>query len=174
MLMTSGLNFGLKRTLPHLVGVSLGFPFLVLCMGFGLGGIFKAFPIFYVVLKYAGAAYMLYLAWAIAVSNPHAENAKARKRPFKFIEAALFQWVNPKAWIMAVGAVSAYDAIAPYPFNALIIAGIFCVLGFSSSFTWACFGRGLQHLLKTPKLLRAFNILMALLLVASIYPVLKE
>jgi len=174
MMMTSGLNFGLKRSLPHIFGVTLGFPLLVLLTGIGLGGLFKAFPIFYIILKYAGAAYMLYLAWAIAVSAPGTENTKARKRPFTFIEAALFQLVNPKAWIMAIGSISTYDAIAVYSMNAFIISGVFCLLGFGSSFTWTGFGTGLQHLLKNIKVVRAFNIVMALLLVASIYPILRE
>ncbi len=174
MLMTSGLNFGLKRTLPHLFGVILGFTFLTLCMGLGLGGLFKAFPLFYTILKYAGAAYMLYLAWAIAVSDTKVKKTAARKRPFTFVEAAAFQWVNPKAWIMVVGSVSTYSVIAVYPLNAFIIAGTFCLIGIGSSFTWAAFGTGLQHLLKNPRIVRAFDIAMALLLVASIYPVLRE
>jgi threonine/homoserine/homoserine lactone efflux protein len=174
MLMTSGLNFGLKRTLPHLFGVILGFTFLTLCMGLGLGGLFRAFPVLYTILKYAGSAYMLYLAWAIAASDTKAKKTAARKRPFTFIEAAAFQWVNPKAWIMAVGAISTYAVIALYPFNAFIISGVFCVIGFGSSFLWAGFGTGLQHLLKNPKIVRTFNITMALLLAASIYPILRE
>jgi threonine/homoserine/homoserine lactone efflux protein len=174
MLMASGLNFGLRRTLPHLFGVILGFTFLTLCMGLGLGGLFKAFPVFYTILKYAGAAYMLYLAWAIAMSSSKVKKTAARKRPFTFIEAAAFQWVNPKAWIMAVGSVSTYSMIAIYPFNAFVISGVFCVIGIFSSFTWAGFGTGLQPLLKNPKIVHAFNIAMALLLVASIYPIFKE
>jgi len=174
MLMTSGLNFGLKRTLPQLFGTFLGFTFLTLCVGLGLGGIFKAFPILYIILKYAGAAYMLYLAWVIAASDPHVKKTTARKRPFTFIEAAAFQWVNPKAWIMAVGSISTYAAIATYPLNAFVISGVFCVVGIFSSLTWAGFGTGLKHLLKNPKIVRAFDIAMALLLVASIYPVLRE
>jgi len=174
MLMTSGLNFGLKRTLPHLFGVFLGFAFLTLCIGLGLGGLFKAFPILYTIFKYAGAAYMLYLAWAIAASDTKAKKTAARKRPLTFIEGAAFQWVNPKAWIMVIGAVSTYNTIAIYPFNTLIISGVFCLIGASSSLTWAGFGTGLQHLLKNPKIVRAFDIMMALLLLASVYPVLRE
>jgi threonine/homoserine/homoserine lactone efflux protein len=174
MLMTSGLNFGLKRTLPLIFGVFLGFTFLTLCVGLGLGGLFKAFPVLYTILKYGGVAYMLYLAWAIASSSTKAKKAATRKRPFTFIEAAALQWVNPKGWIMVIGAVSAYAAIATYPFNAFVISGTFCVIGFFSSLAWAGFGTGLQYLLKNPKIVRAFDIAMALLLVASIYPILMD
>jgi threonine/homoserine/homoserine lactone efflux protein len=174
MLMTSGLNFGMKRTWPHLWGVVLGFTFLTFCIGLGLGGLFKAFPLLYTVLKYAGAAYMLYLAYAIASSDPAAKSGTARKRPLTFIEGAAFQWVNPKAWIAVIGAISAYDKIALYPFNALIVSAAFGLAGFFSCVAWAGFGTGLQPLLKNPKLVRAFNIVMALLLVASVLPILKE
>ena len=127
MLMTSGLNFGFRRTLPHLFGVFHGFTLLTLCIGLGLGGLFTAFPILYTILKYAGAAYMLYLAWTIAMSDTKAKKTAARKRPFTFIEAAAFQWVNPKAWIAIVGAISTYASIAIYPLNAFIICGVFGV-----------------------------------------------
>lgn len=174
MLMTSGLNFGLRRTLPHQAGVFLGFAFLTLCIGLGLGGLFKAFPILYTILKWAGAAYMLYLAWAIAISDTKVKRTIVRKRPLTFIEGAAFQWVNPKAWIAVIGAISTYDTIALYPLNAFVIAATFCMVGFCSSLTWAGFGTGLQPLLKNPKIVRAFNMAMALLLIASIFPILKE
>lgn len=174
MLMTSGLNFGFRRTLPHQFGVFLGFAFLTLCIGLGLGGLFKAFPILYIALKYAGALYMLYLAWAIAASDTKAKRTISRKRPLTFIEGAAFQWVNPKGWITVIGAVSTYDTIALYPFNAVVIAATFTVVGFFSSLTWAGFGSGLQPLMKNPRIVRAFNIAMALLLLVSILPILKE
>lgn len=174
MLMTSGLNFGLRRTLPHLFGVDLGFAFLVFCTGVGLGGLFKMFPSAYIILKYAGAAYMLYLAYVIAMSDPHAPKANARKKPFTFVQAAAFQWVNAKAWIMAVGAISTYAPVAPYPYNAALIAGIFGLFGAASSFSWASFGLAMQRFLKHPKIIRAFNLGMALLLIVSILPIFWE
>ena len=173
MLMASGLNFGLKRTLPHLFGVDGGFAFMILCAGLGLGGVFKAFPVVYLILKYAGATYMVYLAWTIARSDPH-PGKNTRKKPFTFLQSAAFQWVNGKAWIMVVGAISTYAAVAPYPYNAILIAGIFGLFGLASSFMWAAFGLALQKFLKHPKWLHAFNILMALLLVASLYPVFAD
>ena len=106
MLMTSGLNFGFARTLPHCFGVSLGFGFMVLVVGFGLGALFAAYPVLYQVLKYVGAAYLLYLAWRIATAT--GVHGDSRARPFTFFQAAAFQWVNAKGWVMAVGAVTAY------------------------------------------------------------------
>ena len=170
MLMTSGLNFGFRRGLPHLLGVVLGFTLMVLIVGFGLGAIFEASPLLYSVLKYAGAVYLVYLAWQIAVSPPPRAGESAG-RPIGFLKAAAFQWINPKAWVMAIGAVSAYAAVAPFPLNVLVIAGLYCVLGIASSGTWLGFGVALQQVLNNPKAVRAFNVTMAVLLVASLYPI---
>ena len=174
MLMASGLNFGIRRTLPHLFGVVLGYAFLVLCVGLGLGGLFTAWPLAYTILKYAGVAYLLFLAWKIAGADPHAPKTSHRQKPLNFIQGAAFQWVNVKGWVMAVGAVSTYAAIAPYPYNVLLLSAIFGTVGIGSTFTWAIFGTTLQHLLKNPRHTRIFNIVMAILLVASIYPVFTE
>ena len=174
MLMTSGLNFGFRRGLPHLFGVTLGFSVMVLIVGFGLGAIFEAWPLLYAALKYAGAAYLIYLAWQIAVSVPPAPGRESAGRPIGFLQAAAFQWVNPKAWVMAVGAVSTYAAVAPFPLNVIVIAALFCALGLASSGTWLGFGTALQRLLKDRRAVRAFNIVMALLLVASLYPILAD
>ena len=117
-----GLNFGFSRTLPHAFGVALGFGFLVLVVGLGLGAVFAAYPAIYSVLKFAGAAYLLYLAWRIAM-GPVAGGG--RGRPLTFIEGAAFQWINPKGWVMAIGAVTAYAAIAGFPVNMVLIAALF-------------------------------------------------
>src|SRR5262245_35169175 len=101
MLMASGLNFGFRRGLPHLWGVALGFAVMVLAVGLGLGALFAAYPAAYTVLKYVGAAYLLYLAWQIASASPHEEGGDPRGRPITFLEAAAFQWLNPKGWVMA-------------------------------------------------------------------------
>ena len=174
MLMTSGLNFGFRRGLPHLLGVVIGFTVMVLLVGFGLGAVFEASPLLYAVLKYAGAAYLLYLAWEIAVSDPSRTGGQVGSRPMGFVKAAAFQWVNPKAWVMAVGAVSTYAAVAAFPLNIVIIAALFGVLGFASSGTWLGFGSTLQRVLKQPRAVRIFNIVMALLLVASLVPILMD
>jgi threonine/homoserine/homoserine lactone efflux protein len=174
MLMTSGLNFGFRRGLPRLWGVALGFGVMVLAVGLGLGALFAAYPAAYTVLKYAGAAYLLYLAWQIATAGPIEEGGEARGRPITFLEAAAFQWLNPKGWVMAVGAVSAYAAVAAFPFNVLLMSFLFGSLGILSSATWLGFGTGLKRLLTSPRVVRAVNIAMALALVASLWPILAD
>ena len=174
MLMTSGLNFGFRRGLPHLWGVALGFGVMVLAVGLGLGALFAAYPAAYTVLKYAGAAYLLYLAWQIATAGAIEVGGEARGRPITFLEAAAFQWLNPKGWVMAVGAVSAYAAVAAFPFNVLLMSFLFGSLGILSSATWLGFGTGLKRLLTSPRAVRAVNIAMALALVASLWPILAD
>ena len=171
MLMASGLNFGFKKAIPHLLGVVLGFSLMVLVVGLGLGAIFAARPELYVALKYAGAVYLLYLAWQIAASLPPDARRRSSDPPIGFVKAAAFQWINPKAWVMAVGAISTYATVAPFPFNVIIISTLFCILGFASGSTWLGFGAVLQRALKDQRAVRAFNIVMALLLVASLYPI---
>jgi threonine/homoserine/homoserine lactone efflux protein len=173
MLMATGLNFGFRRGLPHLWGVALGFGVMVLAVGLGLGAVFAAYPAAYAVLKYAGALYLLYLAWQIATAGP-VEGGEARGRPIAFLEAAAFQWLNPKGWVMAVGAVSAYAAVAAFPFNVLLMAFLFGSLGIFSSATWLGFGTALQRLLTSPRAVQAVNVAMALLLVASLWPILAD
>ena len=174
MLMTSGLNFGFRRGLPHLWGVSLGFAVMVLAVGLGLGAVFRLYPVLYTVLKYVGAAYLLYLAWQIATSGPMEEGGPERSRPITFLQGAAFQWVNPKGWVMAVGAISTYAAVAAFPSNVLLIAGLFGALGILSSATWLGFGTALKRLLKSPLTVRVVNVGMALLLVASLWPILAD
>jgi len=174
MLMTSGLNFGFRRGLPHLWGVALGFAVMVLAVGIGLGALFQAYPTAYTVLKYVGAIYLLYLAWQIATSGPPEEDEAAGGRPITFLQGAAFQWLNPKGWVMAVGAVSTYAAVAAFPNNVLLIAFLFGSLGILSSATWLGFGTGLKRLLTSPRAVRTVNIAMALLLVASLWPILGD
>jgi len=174
MLMTSGLNFGVRRGMPHLLDVVVGFTVMVLIVGFGLGAIFDAWPLLYLVLKYAGAAYLLYLAWQIAVSPPPGQGGVAAGNPIRFFQAVAFQWVNPKSWVMAVSSVSTYAAVAPFPLNVVVIAALYGVLGLASAGTWLGFGVALQRVLTDPRAVRAFNVTMALLLVASLYPIFAD
>ena len=174
MLMSSGLNFGFRRGLPHLWGVALGFAVMVLAVGLGLGAVFQAIPALYTVLKYVGAAYLLYLAWQIATAGPPEQEGAAHGRPITFLEGAAFQWVNPKGWVMAVGAVSTYAAVATFPGNMLLITFLFGTLGILSSATWLGFGTSLRQLLKSPRTVRAVNIGMAVLLVASLWPIFAD
>jgi threonine/homoserine/homoserine lactone efflux protein len=174
MLLTSGLNFGFRRTVPHVLGVTFGFGVLVAIMGLGVGSVFAAWPALYTALKYVGAAYLLYLAWAIAMSGGVDDKGETRGRPLSFLGGAVFQWVNVKGLIMAIGAVTTYSAIAPYPYNIVALSLIFTLVGFFSSATWTLFGTWLRRLLSTPRAVRVFNVCMALLLAASLYPVLFE
>jgi threonine/homoserine/homoserine lactone efflux protein len=174
MLMTSGLNFGAGRTVPHLFGVCLGFAAMVAGVGFGLGTLFQTWPALYPILKYAGATYLLYLAWKIANAGPVNTSDGTAGTPMTFLQAVAFQWVNPKAWVMAVGAISAYGAVATFPSNVLIMSSLYGVLGFASGTTWLGFGLALQRIIKNPANVRLFNIIMALLLVASLYPIFAE
>lgn len=174
MLLASGLNFGMRRTWPHVAGVSFGFAFLVVAMGLGLGAVFTAYPVLQIVLKYAGAAYLVYLAIAIARSSPADPDAAVQRRPMTFFGAALFQWVNVKGWVIAIGSITAYSAIADYPWNVLIQASLLLTIGLVSSTSWALFGSALQSLVKSPAAYRVFNVAMAALLLASLYPVLRQ
>ena len=126
MLATSGLNFGFRRTIPHLLGVSIGFTLMVFLVGVGLGSVFQQVPALYTVLKHAGAAYLLYLAWKIANAG-EMKDGVSRARPMTFLQAAAFQWVNPKAWVMAVGIIATYTPQASF-FANLVIATVVCGL----------------------------------------------
>lgn len=164
MLAASGATFGWRLTVPHALGVALGFPLMVFLIALGLGEIFQRSEILQTGLTWGGFAVMLYLAWRIATAN--AATAHSRTRPLRFHEAAAFQWVNPKAWVMAIG-VSATYARGDDPISdAAIIAAVFVLAGLTSSQTWAVFGAGIGQALGTGTRLRAFNITMALLLVA--------
>ncbi|MGV8841350.1 MAG: LysE family translocator [Bauldia sp.] len=171
MLLSSGLTFGFRRTIPHMLGVAIGHPAMVLAIGFGLGEVFQRVPAAYTVLKVAGAVYMLYLAWRIATSGE--VKAKAGDaRPLSFVQAALFQWVNPKGVVMAVTAVSLYTVRDDYTASLLIAALAFLLTNLLSVTTWTAFGSVLQRFLSDPRAVRWFNIVMAILLVLSLVPML--
>jgi threonine/homoserine/homoserine lactone efflux protein len=174
MLMTSGLNFGLRRTWPHIAGVTIGFAFLVAVVGFGMGAVFTSYPLLQSILKYAGAAYLVYLAFLIARSGPPDTQQDSSRRPLTFWEAALFQWINVKGWIIAAGTVTTYAAFAVYPWNIVAMVMLILVFACSSALTWTLFGTSLQMLVRSPRAVRIFNWIMAALLLASLYPVLIE
>ncbi|MBX8512886.1 LysE family translocator [Pseudomonas cichorii] len=174
MLLASGVNFGFQRTLPHMAGISIGFFVLILSVGFGLGGLFKTWPVLYTILRYVGAAYLLYLAWKIATSGPTSDSSEQRGDPLGFLPAALFQWVNPKAWVMAIGAISTYTPVEGYFINVLVIASVFALIGLPCVCIWAGFGSLLRNVLRDPLKLRIFNGVMAVLLVVSLYPLVLE
>jgi threonine/homoserine/homoserine lactone efflux protein len=170
MLMASGANFGFRRTLPHMLGVGIGFTVMVALVGVGLVQVFDAFPATYAALKAISVIYMLYLAWKIANAAPPRTDAAAGT-PLTFLQAALFQWVNPKAWAMALTATAVYAPSRSLGAVALV-ALIFGAVNLPSVGSWVALGQELRRFLTRPARLRAFNLVMALLLVASLYPVL--
>ena len=176
MLLSSGLTYGFRPTIPHIMGITVGFAFMVGAVGLGLGTIFIAYPVLQTILKYAGVAYLIYLAWAIAMSEPPSADQDKRRegRPMTFWGAAMFQWVNAKGWVMVIGTITAYAAIAAYPWNIAIQVGLSLILGILSCTAWALFGTALRPILTSRRAVRAFNIVMAVLLLASLYPVFMD
>ena len=174
MLLSSGLNFGFRHSLPHIAGVAIGFAFMVAAVGLGLGAIFIAFPVLQTALKYAGAAYLIYLAAVIAMSDPDTPWLVGQSRPMTFWGAALFQWVNAKGWVMVIGTITAYAGIAGFPWNIAIQTALSLLLGVLSCATWTLFGSSLRPLLTSTRAVRAFNIVMAILLLASLYAVFMD
>jgi threonine/homoserine/homoserine lactone efflux protein len=166
MLLASGANFGFRRTVPHMLGISLGHAVMVAGVGLGIMALFERFPLAHRLLTVASVACMLWLAWKIANAAPPAPG-KPGGRPFSFLQAAAFQWVNPKAWAMAMGAITLYaparDAAA-----IAVVAGVFAAVNLPSVGLWAAAGQGLRGWLAAPARLRAFNWTMAALLVASL------
>lgn len=171
MLMASGANYGYTRTIPHMLGVALGFTLMVTLVGIGLMQVFDRYPVTYDLLRVFSVLYLLYLAWRIATAAaPHA-GEPARGRPFTFLQAAAFQWVNPKAWTMALTAISVY-APSHSLYASVLVAGVFGAVNLPCINVWTVLGIQLRRLLNNPMRLRVFNIGMALLLVGSLYPVL--
>lgn len=172
MLMASGTNFGLVRTVPHMLGVTIGFVVMVVLMGAGLASVFAAFPVAHTVLKVVSLVYLLYLAWKIATAPaPQAAAQTGGAKPFTFVQAALFQWVNPKAWAMVLTAVTAYTVPAQPVASLLLITLVFGLINLPSVWVWVFLGVQMRRFLDDPAKLRAFNITAALLLVASLYPI---
>jgi threonine/homoserine/homoserine lactone efflux protein len=169
MLMASGANFGFRRTIPHMLGISVGHAAMTLIVGLGLASVVQQDPRVMVVMKWLSVAYLLWLAWHIATAAAP-EGGAGGGRPMTFAGAALFQWVNPKAWTMSLGAVSAY-AVAPTPPTVALIAATFAAVNLPSVSLWAAAGQGLRRFLTDPRRLAAFNWTMAGLLVLSLYPV---
>jgi threonine/homoserine/homoserine lactone efflux protein len=173
MLLASGVNFGFWRTVPHMCGIGVGFFSLLLGVGFGLGALLVAYPQLHIALKIAGGAYLLYLAWRIAMSRSLGDKNDASARPMTFMEAAAFQWVNPKAWVMAVTAMAVYTD-PEHPFlTVFLVATAFAVVNFPSVSTWAGFGVALRGFLADPVRLKWFNIAMGVLLAATLVPMLR-
>jgi len=175
MLAASGVNFGLRRTLPHLLGVMAGFPVLFAVVGAGLGGVFQRFPWLHAALMVAGSLYLAWLAWKIAFA-PAMSSDPGERRPLNFWQAAAFQWVNPKGWMMVITAVSVYaEPGENYLVQVAVMTLVTVLVTLGSTSTWAGFGIGIRRLFENrPGLLRAFNVTMGVLLLASLVPMLAS
>lgn len=172
MIMTSVLNHGIKASMPHFLGICFGFPLMFLTMGFGLGRVFELYPMIHVIIQVLGAGFLLYLAWKIANAAPEAAEGES-STPFTFVQAASFQWLNPKAWTMATAALATFSSLSSDLNTQILIMGlIFWLFTFPCAGFWMFFGLGLQRIISRPRQRIVFNWVMALLLVLSILPVL--
>ncbi len=173
MLMASGANFGIMRTLPHAFGVNLGFTAMLALVGLGLTRVFDAFPVTLIILRVASILFLLYLAWKIATAAPLAEgrqDAATSGKPMTFLQAASFQWVNPKAWSMGLTALGAYNLPDAPTLSVIAIVVVFMIVNLPAITTWMLLGTQMRRFLSEPLKLRIFNIVMAVLLVASLIP----
>jgi threonine/homoserine/homoserine lactone efflux protein len=180
MVTASGATWGFRRTLPHMLGISVGFPAMLVAVALGAGEVLRARPWLHEALRWAGAAYLLWLAWKIGTAEPEPPGAAEARdpnqnggsRPLSFVQAALFQWVNPKAWVIALGAVAAYTTAAGSGLaaQAAVLAVIFLLVTLPTVALWTLVGVGAARVLRTRRALRAFNLAMAALLVLSLAP----
>lgn len=169
MLLASGANYGFRKTIPHMLGISVGFSVMVILVGVGILQLFDLWPVSYMILKYVSTLYLLYLAFKIATSTESTgANAKVQQ-PQTFLQASFFQWVNPKAWTMVLTALSLYTPDQQFV-SILLVAIIFGVVMLPSISVWVVLGQSIQHLLSNQRRLRWFNISMAALLIASLIP----
>ncbi len=167
MIMSSGVNFGARASMPHFFGICFGFPTMFLATGFGLGAIFLAYPGLHMAIKVFGLAYLSYLAWQIATSG-QVERGERTGAPLTFFQAALFQWVNPKAWIMGTSAIAAFTVVGePLVPQVLLIGLVFFAMAFPSAAVWLAFGSSLKRVFDNMLYLRLFNFTMAALLLWS-------
>ncbi|NOU49258.1 LysE family translocator [Pseudoalteromonas sp. JBTF-M23] len=174
LVMTSGLNFGVKRSMPLLCGICFGFTVMLLIVGIGFMQVFTYFPSLHLVIKTLGVGYLLYLAYLIANSS-NAISSSSQPTPLSFLNGALFQWINAKAWIVASGAIAAFTTVNVSSFEQQItIALIFLFVSFPCVGIWLLFGSVLKRHLTKPRYLICFNYTMSLLLILSVLPVVNE
>ena len=168
MLTASGAAFGFWRTLPHMLGITVGFPVMIAGVGLGLGEVFTRYPDLHLALKYIGAAYLIYLAWRIAkASGP--DGGETAGEPLTFLEAAGFQWVNPKAWMMAVSTIPAFTTVGGnYYAELAVIALVYAVICVPSCAAWCLFGVGIRRLISSPSTARVVNLALALTVALSV------
>lgn len=177
MVLASGLNYGIRRTIPHVAGIVFGFGLMVFLAGMGLLSVLDYVPFLYDVLHVACIVYLLYLAWKIATATPMDSSKTSNKKPMTFFQAMAFQWVNPKAFVMAMAAITTYVPETPesdFFINVTIISVMYALITLPCVGMWAVFGNAFRRFLSKPLYFRIFNVTMAVLLVLSLYPLLSE
>jgi threonine/homoserine/homoserine lactone efflux protein len=174
MLLASGVNFGFGRTRPHILGVVIGFTIMMLAVGLGIGRVFSLFPPLYEVLRIVSVGYLLWLAWRIATAGSTDPIIGDEARPMTFIEAALFQWVNPKGWMVCLSVAANYVAPDRLSADVTILSLVFLLISSISASSWAFFGASLRPLLQNARSMRIFNVAMAVALVASLWPIIRD
>jgi threonine/homoserine/homoserine lactone efflux protein len=174
LVMASGASYGFRRSVPAVIGINTGFPVMVIVIGLGLGSFLQRWPAVLDVLRPVGAGYLLYLAYTIATAPVGAQRV-ANGEPWGFVRTALFQFVNPKAWVMVVGAIISFSVRGePMVLQILSIAVIFVVFGAPCTTAWCLAGAGLHRAIQRPVQLRVINLVLAGLLVLSVIPILGE
>ena len=171
MLLASGANFGIRKTLPHMFGVVLGFSFMIIVIGFGLAQVFDIFPALYTILKFIAVIYLLYLSYKIATTKSKIISEKSTSTPITFLQAVIFQWVNPKAWTMALAAIAVYTPQPITNSHIIFVSLVFGIIILMSINVWLLLGVQIRHFLTTAARLRTFNFAMAFLLILSLYPI---
>jgi len=179
MIMASGMNFGVRASMPHYFGICLGVPLVFLAIGYGWGFVFERYAVLHHVIKIIGVCYLFYLAWLIASSDTSdigAQNAgKSNSKPLSFSQAMLIQWVNPKSLVVGTSVFAAYTSLDKnINWQIFLIVLVMFVVTIIAVGVWMLFGVGLRRLLTEPYYRRAFNMLMAALLLLSIWPIIKE
>ena len=177
MVLASGLNYGIRKTIPHIAGIVLGFGLMVFLTGMGLLSILDLAPFLYDVLHVSSVSCLLYLAWKIATATPMDSSKTSHKKPMTFLQAVAFQWVNPKAFVMAMAAITTYvpeTQGAAFFMNVTIVSVLYALVILPCMGTWAVFGKAFRQFLSKPLYFRIFNVTMAILLVLSLYPLLSE
>lgn len=168
MLISSGINFGFKKTIPHILGIGIGCCIMFICLSLFVSQVLSFSILFYELIKIIGIFYLLYLSYKIIQSSNLHVQLHQNYAPFSFIHAFIFQWINPKAWIMAIGAISTYTSPHSSIISLLFLGFIYCIINIPSTSTWAYIGSHLQKLIHQPKHLKLFNLIMASLLIISI------
>lgn len=170
MIMSSGVNYGVQKSLPHMAGIQLGFMLMLLAVGAGAGLLLQQQPLLHTLIKLVGSVYLLYLAWKIATAAPQQIETGSSK-PLSFIQAIAFQWVNAKAWVMITGAIAAFTSLQGVYWQQLaLIAVVFLLVGLPCLCSWLLFGAALKRLLTAPKQRQWFNRVMGAVLAFSVLP----